>query len=111
MAVIHEVIYLDRDNSVDLILKKDGVAEDLSSVTQIDAVFDTSVTIESTNAATGPIKWNQAGYDDGEIRIDLTDSDEADIDTGQYTVKIFTYTSEYTDGIYWGEVSIRVRDI
>ena len=111
MAVIHEVIYLDRDNSVDLVLKKDGVAESLSSVTQIDAVFDSTITVESTNAATGPIKWAQAGYDTGEIRIDLTDSDEADIDVGQYTVKIFTYTSEYTDGIYWGEIAIRVKSI
>ena len=111
MGRVNEVIYLGRDNSVDLLLKADGVAEDLSTTTQIDAIFDTSITVESTNAATGPIKWNQAGYETGEIRIDLTDSDESDITVGQYTVKIITYTAEHTDGLYWGEVNIRVREV
>jgi hypothetical protein len=105
-----EVLALDCDNTIDLLLKADGVAVDLSSVTRIDAVFSSTVTVSSTNGNTGPIKWLPAAYDTGEIRIDLSDSDEASLTVGIYNVKIIVYDATWTDGVYWGNVITEVID-
>jgi len=56
-----EIVYLGHDNSIDLVLKADGTARDLSNVTKITATFD-STKIESTDKAAGAIRWAQDGY-------------------------------------------------
>lgn len=66
-----EIIYLGHDNTIDLQLKADGAAQDLSAVTKITATFGT-LRISSTNKAAGVITWGPgAGYDTGEIRMAL----------------------------------------
>ena len=103
MAVEH--IYLSHGNTIDLILKADEVAQDLSSVTKITATFD-DTTIESTKNETGSIKWAVSGYDIGEIRLDMG---AQSIDAGSYEVPIVVYDPSNTDGIVWGTVNITVN--
>ena len=43
-----EIVYLTHDNTIDLLLKADGVVQDLSSVTKITATFG-ATTITSTD--------------------------------------------------------------
>ncbi len=101
-----EIVYLDHDNSIDLILKADGTARDLSNVTKITATFD-DTTIESEDAAAGPIRWNQDGYATGEIRLFLGDQN---ISADRYsTVYIVTYDPDNTNGIVWGSIRVEVK--
>ena len=100
-----EIVYLGHDNTIDLILKADGVAQDLSSVTKITATFE-STTIESTDHAAGVVLWNNDGYDTGEIRLDLGDQS---IDPGGYDVPIVTYDPSNANGVVWGKIHIAVR--
>ena len=100
-----EIVYLGHDNTVDLLLKADGTAQDLSSVTKITATFGDTL-IESTNAANGPITWAQSGYETGEIRLALGDQS---ISTGSYNVPIVVYDAVNTDGIVWGTVTVIVK--
>ena len=99
-----EVLRLDRDNTIALILKVDGVAQNLAGVTKIQAIFD-QTTITSILHETGVIKWAVSGYDTGEIHLDLGAQTIAE---GLYSVGIIVYDATYTTGIHWGFVDIQV---
>jgi len=116
-----DTIYLGHDNTVDLVLKVDNVAFDLSSVTSITATFG-DVTITSTLKATGTITWDQAGYATGEIRIDMggpailvtdvpgsTETTSLTASKKPYDVPIVTYDAANTTGIVWGKHRILVK--
>jgi len=100
-----EITWLGHDNTIDLILKANGVAQDLSDVTKITATFD-DATIESTDHAGGAILWNNDGYDTGEIRLDLGGQS---IDPGGYDVPIVVYDPSNTNGVVWGKVHVAVK--
>lgn len=103
-----EILYLERDNTIDLILKADGVAQDLSGITSIKAVIGT-VTITSTDKATGEIKWDQPGYDTGEIRLDCgANSGLITQGAGVWDVPIIVFDAGNPNGISWGDVRIEV---
>ncbi len=100
--------YLDRENTVDLILLADGVAVDLAAVTSIKAVFNT-VEIISTDKGAGLIKWDQGGWDTGEIRLDCAaDSDLVSQGDGTWDVPIVVIDPSNPTGIDWGSVRIEV---
>jgi len=100
-----EIVYLEHDNTIDLLLKADGTAQDLSGVTKITATFGDTL-IESTDAANGAITWNQAGYDTGEIRLSLGDQN---VSAGGYGVPIIVYDATNTNGIVWDTITIIVK--
>lgn len=101
-----EVVYLGRDNTIDLLLKADDVAQDLSAVTKITATFG-SVLITSEDSAAGSIKWSGADFDTGEIRIDV--GAESITAKKKYSVPIIVYDAVNTNGVYWGDVPIQVK--
>lgn len=92
-----EHVYLGRNNTIDLILKSDGVAQDLASVTRIVAVFG-DVPVSSEDHENGDITWDIDGYDTGEIRIA---AGAAEITAGTYSVAVIVYDPSNTDGIQW----------
>lgn len=92
-----EIVFLGRDNTIDLKLKADGAAVDLSGVTAITASFGTRK-ISSTSSTSGPITWEGADYEDGEIRLHIGDQE---IPVGEYEVIIVVYDLTYDDGIHW----------
>ena len=103
-----DTIYLGHDNSVDLILKVDNVAYSLASITSITATFG-DVTITSTDAAAGTIRWNQAGYATGEIRLVMGALETITASERPYNVPIVTYDAVNTTGIVWGKYKIKVK--
>ncbi len=92
-----EYVYLGRDNSIDLLLKADGVAADLASVTKITASFKGTL-VSSTNSTAGAIRWSGAGYATGEIRLFLGSQT---IPAGRYDVPIVVYDPANTSGVQW----------
>lgn len=99
-----EYVYLGRSNSIDLLLKADGVAADLSSVTKITASFNGTL-VSSTNSTAGTIRWSGVGFVTGEIRLLLgTES----IPTGKYSVPIIVYDPANTTGIQWSVSSTQL---
>ena len=104
MAV--EVVYLGHDNSIDLLLKADGTAYDLSSITSATITIGTT-TLTSTNASNGTIRWNKSGYDTGEIRLFLGDQS---LTAGTYRrAYLVLYDAENTNGIVWGNIRITIK--
>jgi len=101
----YEIIYLGHDNTINLVLKADGAAQDLSSVTKITASFGDTL-VESEDAAAGAITWAQDGYDTGEIRLDLGGQS---ITAGKYHVPIVIYDAQNTNGVVWGHIYAEVK--
>jgi hypothetical protein len=101
-----ETVYLGHDNSIDLILQADGVAVDLAGVTAMKLTMR-DVLISSTNQAADPIRWAQAGYDTGEIRLFL--GDEV-IEPGTYKTSAWltVYDPTNPDGVVWGNIPLTV---
>ena len=101
-----EYVYDGHDNTIDLILKSDGTAQDLSTVTKITASFGDTL-VSSEDAAAGAITWAQDGYDTGEIRLSLGNQD---ITPGLYrNVPIIIYDIVNPNGIVWDTVDILVQ--
>lgn len=93
-----EVVYLGHDNDIRLVLKQDSVASDLASVTQIDLVLGTK-TISSVNNANDSIRWAQAGYATGEVRLELGGT------------KLITTWTSYSGSIWQATVSTKPTEV
>lgn len=66
-----ELVYLGSfDNVINLQLQNDGVPLNLSSTTQITGNVGGLITV-STNTSNDLIRWEQPGYQTGEIRCKL----------------------------------------
>ncbi len=101
-----EIVWIGRDNSIDLILKADGTAIALAAATRITAGFGATL-IDSDNGDTDPIRWAKVGYETGEIRLFLG-ALETPLTAGVYKVPITVYEPANPHGIFWGHVDIRV---
>ena len=99
-----EIIYLGHNNSVDLLLKADGSAEDLSSVTSMTLTVN-GAKVSSTSSSAGPIRWSGGTLDTGEVQLHL--GDEA-LDVGTYDCPLIAYDSTNTEGVVWGDVPLKV---
>lgn len=96
--MITEVVYLGRDNRNDLLLKAEDVAQDLGAVTRITAAFGEELVV-SDNGGSDPIRWDQAGYDTGEIRC--TFGGET-LELGKHQVPLVLYDPDNPNGVQWG---------
>jgi hypothetical protein len=101
----HEIVYLGHDNRIDIILKADGSAVDLSSVTRMTLSFD-SLLIDSDNGDLDPIQWVKAGYVTGEVRISLGGQS---IPAGDYRAALVVYDPSNPNGIVWGLLLIQIE--
>lgn len=101
-----EIVWNGHDNSIDLILKQNNTAVDLSGTTMITASFGKR-RIESNTPSTNLIRWSGSGYVTGEIRLFLG---ATDVKPGLYDVPIITYQDGgSSNGIVWGTIKIRIR--
>lgn len=100
-----ETVYLGHDNSIDLILKADGVAISLAAVTAMTITFGTKK-VESDNGDADPIRWNKPGYATGEVRLFLG----AEVITpGLYVAApLIVYDASNDDGVVWTTIGINV---
>jgi hypothetical protein len=103
---VREAVYLGHDNSVDLVLKANGAAVDLSSVTKVTLSVG-GATIESVGAGSGPIRWAQNGYQAGEVRLFLGDQSLSPSSADQ-PAWITVYDSTNPEGVVWGRIGLKV---
>ena len=97
-----EVVYLGRDNTIDLLLKADGVLQDLSGVTHAALVFS-GVTVSSV-ARTGWFDWTSGTT--GQLILKLGGTT---ISKGFYQAELIVYDSGNTKGVCWGKVPILIQ--
>jgi len=102
MPADREVVYLGRDNSIDVILKADGTAQPLSSVTHMELVVS-GVTFSSVT----PDYFDWSGSTTGFVSITLGQSSV--LTPGSYDSELIVYDTSNTSGIYWGEIPIRIK--
>ena len=100
-----ERVWLQHDNTINLVLKEDGSAIDTSGLTKITTTLG-GITFKSTNQAGDLIRWNQVGYETGEIRINLGDQN---LSVGRHKATIVVYNASNPDGIVWGSLTVRVE--
>jgi hypothetical protein len=104
-----ETIYIGRDNRIDMILKSDDEAVDLSLVTKIEIDID-GVVISSENWVSDPVLWNREGYDTGEIRMILGLEEGLTASAAKKKAYITVYDASNTHGIVWGWFPVKVTD-
>ncbi len=105
-SLVLETVYLGRDNTVDLVLKADGVAQDLSPVTQMDLIVG-GKTISSSSYPDA-FDWTTDGAG-GKVYLDLADPIASEgISAGTYVATLVVYDSEHPDGIRWDDFRLRV---
>ena len=103
MAAVDEKVYLGRDNSIDLILLADSSAVDMSGIVKIGLKIGKSYLTETTlTYTTGYIRWNQVGYDAGEVRLYLGLASSV-LKPGRYSASLVVYDSVSTNGIVWDD--------
>jgi hypothetical protein len=97
MAREIDTIFLGSDNTNELLLKVDGVPQDLSSVTKIDLEFDDGKKVSNSTSSAFPIKWTGTG-ETGKVILQL--GDQA-ITEGERTASLLTFDPVAQDGIVW----------
>jgi len=100
--MLREIVYLNRDNTIDMILKADGSAVDLSSVTKMELIID-ETTISSLTSPDA-FDWSEGS---GKLILALGDED---IDAGSYDAQLIVYDVDNPDGIMWSYINIVVRE-
>ena len=101
--MITEIVYLNRDNTNDVLLKADGSAQDLSAVTRMTLELD-STTIDSD---TSPDAFDWDTGTTGKLVLALGGES---ITAGEYTAKLTVYDPDNDDGIFWGYIKLVVKE-
>lgn len=107
----YEVLYIGRDNSIDLQLWASGTGTTESSAVNLAAVTEIKLRlggllINSTDSAAGVIRWNQAGYKTGEIRIFASTA----LSTGAFTAALAVIDPTNSTGIVWDDdIPLRIK--
>jgi hypothetical protein len=104
-----EIVYLGRDNRIDLLLKADGAAVDLASVTRMDLVVG-AVTVTSANASNDPIRWAQEDYATGEVRMSLGAVTGLAASANACAATLIVFDGSNPRGIVWGTVNVLIKD-
>jgi len=97
MARQVELIHKGSDNTNELLLKKDGVPQDLSNVTSIAFHFSDGVDVTNTTDTAFPIKWSGTG----QTGLIICQFGAENLTEGDLTAKLITYDPTNDDGIVW----------
>ena len=97
-----ELIYLGRNNPIELILKANNVAQNLSGVTHMELVIS-GVTYSSVT--TGYFSWSGStiGY------VKLTFGNAPGLSVGSYNAELIVYDVSHSYGVMWGKVPLKVE--
>jgi hypothetical protein len=105
-----EIVYLGADNSIDLILKADGVVQNIASLTKVELDFpdEYGVTTISGETSGTPFDW-ETNAASGKLVISL--GAETGISAGMtyYDVRLVIYDADNTNGIVWDTINLDVR--
>ena len=97
MAREIDLIFKGSDNTNEILLKKDGVPQDLSSVTRMALHFSDGIDVTNSTGAAFPIKWIGTGQT-GKVICQLGD---LALTVGDLTARLLTYDPTNSDGIVW----------
>ena len=97
MAREIDLIFKGSDNTNEILLKKDGVPQDLSSVTRIEFHFSDGISVTNSTGAAFPIKW----IGTGQTGLVICQLGDLALTEGDLTAKLLTYDPVATDGIVW----------
>lgn len=109
MALVNEeLIWLGRDNTIDLLLYSNSSVVDLTAVTEMRLAFKNStVVLTSTDSGSGLIQWGSTAFDTGEIRIVAGGSTL--LVPGRYTGTLVVFDPSNSSGVVWdNDIPIRV---
>ena len=103
-----ELIWLGRDNTIDLVLYSNASAVDLSAVTEMRlSLKNTTVIITSTDNVAGIIRWGSTSWGTGEMRIVAGGS--TSLTPGRYTGTLVVFDPSNSSGVVWdNNIPIRV---
>jgi len=107
MATTYERVYLGRDNTVDLILKLNGVAQSLAGVTRITLDFDG--TVVDSDDYTDEIVWVTGTTGKVVLKLGLV-LETLGVAAGAYTVDFVLFDDTYTNGLHWATVNFTVSE-
>ncbi len=102
-----EKIFNGHDNTIELELREENAAVDLSSITRIAVKLSgpASAVIDSDAAGTGVVDWSDGA---GKLILRLG---EQNIAPGRYTATVVVYDAgAYDDGLVWGSFGLEVRE-
>lgn len=102
MATDREIVYLGRDNAIELILKANNEAQSLSSVTHMELVVS-GVTYSSVTSGYFDWSGSTTGY------VSLTFGQSATLSPGTYDAELIVYDGSNVNGIIWGEIPLRIK--
>lgn len=104
--MLREIVYKARDNTIDLLLKADGSAVDLTPVTKVWLDLNNDTIIKS-EADPDAFDWTTEGSS-GILKLKL--GGLAALTTGQtYEIDLIVFDASNVDGINWGKFSIEVE--
>ncbi len=98
--MVYEIVHLGHNNTIDLKLLSDGVAQDITTTTRMTLSFGT--TLIDSDVHSGVFDWSGG---DGEILLTLG---AQTITAGTYESELTVYDSVNTEGIVWPIFTIRV---
>jgi len=98
---MREIVYLNRDNVIDLQLQADGSAVDLTPVTRMTLTLDGTTTIDSQTSP-GAFDWSGGN---GVVVLALGGES---IGPGRYAAELAVYDAVNTQGIVWGGFDLTV---
>jgi len=104
-----EIIYIGSyDNTIDLLLNSDGVPIPLSTVTRIDANIS-GIDVTSTNQGSDLIRWDQAGYVEGEARCKF--GGVTGLAEGYAQLWLTLYEPTNPNGVVFGPIHIEIHEL
>ena len=92
-----DLIFKGSDNTNEILLKKDGIPQDLTSVNRISLHFSDGVDVTNTTGAAFPIKWTGTG----QTGLIVCQLGSYDLTPGDLTAKLISYDPTNDDGIVW----------
>ena len=105
---ILEIVYLTRDNTVDLLLKMDGVAQDLSSVTRMIVAEENGVWDVDSSDYASAFNWTTGTT--GKLILDLAVAlGTESVSASDYRVRLVVYDPTNTNGIIWDTFVLSIK--
>ena len=102
-----ETLYTSRDNAIDLLLKSDGVAEDISSITKAEVRFLGATYSSATDA--DAFDWTTDGTN-GILTLQLGKISALPAGRDRNT-EVIIYDATNVNGIVWATFDLKVIDI
>ena len=99
--MVYEIVHLGHDNNIDLLLKADGAAHDITNTTRMTLSFGSTLIDSAIHS--GVFDWTPG---DGKLYLSLG---AQTITAGTYYSELIVYDSVNTNGIVWGSFTILVE--